>query len=1267
MKILKNAIAVLTAVSVVISPLCIFAAAQKGTIDAYLDFNEKVEFTSSQCVSMVDSGDPMYGNSLLVSPIEQLSYAQRDFSIDESVKNYVVSFDFKAKQTDHIFRMLVRDTNRKDITSVTWEQNGKVVIPMNGQTPYNLSKGATYDGKLNFKEIGYYDSDWHNLTISVNPNGSKTKLYWYYDGEFVLEADTTLTGLSQCSGILKCLYVVSTKNGADCGIASGESLKYDGDEGLLIDNVTVSTYTDNAFYANMRSIGFGSVSASFTEALNTNSDFGSIAVRNTENGEEVSVSNIEHDVSNIIIDFEQPLNPSTEYRIEIPGLKSCMGKELLTDLYFVTGNSEGKTERGTILYDGIGQSSTLEKSKDFLFSIDGEENSDFIIDMYVTVKNPLPSAFYVYLRDESKNMMLASKVTSETGNFSTHYTATNWLNDASVTPEDRGFATVVDAFSQPSPVKLTYVTDNKSRTVSLYVNDEFVMVRSTPISDSRSMKVGGFYIVYNPTEFPDTVITVEDIAVYKPLSTNKVTKFRMFNRDGGECEPYTSKTIATANNAKIYFNCEVDESTLTTDNIKIMTNDVDPDYVIGEYNYDDNYVDINFNSFFTKGAEYTVMCDNLTDKNGSEIQSYSTKFAVSEESGFYIDDVYFSDFSGTEITSDSALPDTVYINAHFVNYTDSDVAVKLSLVSLDDGARYKISETEYIISANTEFSDGTVNVKMPDDTGKANAYAIFTDENNVPYQAALSLNTDDYTNDERYYSYEDVYEGQPNALYYVQILTPHKTEADLHDESAEDIVAARVILRSDENGKIKIPFRIKDSDLSGLYSVKGVFEDGTKIDGSIPVSNPKDAENIIANICSDIQSLDADAAKTNIKKYVTDSSYALKLDYETANAVDNGVTAEFIYNYINGLPDKTVDTDKGLFIVNKALIANAVLTGYADNLYNYGNELEIEKARIAKFDQYSFNNEQFKKAVTAGIKNGGYAIADFDGFNTALYEQFVLKTVKMPDGIDNLKAVMNEFYTEIGVPQNASDNAYIAVSGNDYNNYAALSQAFNAANTTKTPGAGGGGGGASPSGGGVKNVSVSGDYGRINTPTQINKDIFTDIADVDWAKDEIIYLAEKNILNGKSKEIFAPYDNVTRAEMAKLIVNAFLKDEVEQKELPFADVANDSWAYDYIKKAYCAGIINGISSNEFAPDAFITRQDAAVMLYRAAEAFGVEFYAEIEKRFNDENLFADYALDAVNKMYNMGFINGVGDDNFAPYQNTTRAECAKMIYGMLKQ
>ena len=132
-----------------------------------------------------------------------------------------------------------------------------------------------------------------------------------------------------------------------------------------------------------------------------------------------------------------------------------------------------------------------------------------------------------------------------------------------------------------------------------------------------------------------------------------------------------------------------------------------------------------------------------------------------------------------------------------------------------------------------------------------------------------------------------------------------------------------------------------------------------------------------------------------------------------------------------------------------------------------------------------------------------------------------------------------------------------------------------------------------------------------------------------------------------------------------MISGVFLTEE-QSGDNPFSDVSDKDWCCEFIKKAYASGIITGYDDGTFRPNDKITRQDAAVMLYRAAKKFNIEFYAEITKYFADENEFADYASEAISNMYNMGFINGVGDNRFAPNEKTTRAQTAKIIYTMIQ-
>ena len=53
--------------------------------------------------------------------------------------------------------------------------------------------------------------------------------------------------------------------------------------------------------------------------------------------------------------------------------------------------------------------------------------------------------------------------------------------------------------------------------------------------------------------------------------------------------------------------------------------------------------------------------------------------------------------------------------------------------------------------------------------------------------------------------------------------------------------------------------------------------------------------------------------------------------------------------------------------------------------------------------------------------------------------------------------------------------------------------------------------------------------------------------------------------------------------------------------------------------------------------------------------------------FTDETAIADWARPSVDAMAELGIINGYEDGGFHPQDNATRAEAAKIIYGMLQR
>lgn len=240
------------------------------------------------------------------------------------------------------------------------------------------------------------------------------------------------------------------------------------------------------------------------------------------------------------------------------------------------------------------------------------------------------------------------------------------------------------------------------------------------------------------------------------------------------------------------------------------------------------------------------------------------------------------------------------------------------------------------------------------------------------------------------------------------------------------------------------------------------------------------------------------------------------------------------------------------------------------------------------------------------------------------------------------------------------------------------------AGSSSSGGGGGGGGGSVSSTGTVSGGSGGGALAGNNVTTIPDKvtgqeivddllneryeaeNAFSDLGSVVWARDAINALAEKGIVNGKTETTFAPNDNVTRAEFAKMLMGTFGLGGSVYTTSSFNDVSTDAWYFSSVETAYNLGIITGVGNGMFAPDALISRQEMAVMVQRAAKVCGKTPAAVQEATvFADDADIADYAKEAVTELNAAGIINGVSATSFAPLSNATRAQAAKILYSFL--
>lgn len=225
-------------------------------------------------------------------------------------------------------------------------------------------------------------------------------------------------------------------------------------------------------------------------------------------------------------------------------------------------------------------------------------------------------------------------------------------------------------------------------------------------------------------------------------------------------------------------------------------------------------------------------------------------------------------------------------------------------------------------------------------------------------------------------------------------------------------------------------------------------------------------------------------------------------------------------------------------------------------------------------------------------------------------------------------------------------------------------------------GGGGGGGGSRPSGtSGIKisggDVTTSG----ISIPAEPEiipeakeeadkNEFFSDVDKEHWAYQYIASMAEKGIINGFEDNTFKPEESITRAEFAKMIMTG----EIVENSLDaaFDDVDENAWYYDYVCNAASIGLICGVGDGRFLPDENITREEAAVIMYRFAEYRNKSLLPfRMNINFDDEEDISDFAVGSIDALYTAEVINGSDDGNFYPKKSISRAESATMIYNLL--
>lgn len=180
--------------------------------------------------------------------------------------------------------------------------------------------------------------------------------------------------------------------------------------------------------------------------------------------------------------------------------------------------------------------------------------------------------------------------------------------------------------------------------------------------------------------------------------------------------------------------------------------------------------------------------------------------------------------------------------------------------------------------------------------------------------------------------------------------------------------------------------------------------------------------------------------------------------------------------------------------------------------------------------------------------------------------------------------------------------------------------------------------------------------------TTYSKLPFSDVRIADWFYNDVKYVYEKGMMSGTAADVFAPNTTTTRAMIVTILYRLEGSPAVTGTSA-FVDVPAGQWYTDAVNWAAANQIVNGTSATTFAPNASITREQMAAILYRYAQYKGYDVTKKADlSGYSDNSQVSAYAKDALAWANAAKLINGVTNTTLAPQGNATRAQVSAILH-----
>ena len=172
---------------------------------------------------------------------------------------------------------------------------------------------------------------------------------------------------------------------------------------------------------------------------------------------------------------------------------------------------------------------------------------------------------------------------------------------------------------------------------------------------------------------------------------------------------------------------------------------------------------------------------------------------------------------------------------------------------------------------------------------------------------------------------------------------------------------------------------------------------------------------------------------------------------------------------------------------------------------------------------------------------------------------------------------------------------------------------------------------------------------------------FTDVAADAWYADAVQYVYENGLMSGTSETTFSP-DLTTTRGMIVTILYRMENEPTVTSTTAFTDVASDQYYANAVAWAAQNGIVSGTTATTFAPNAAITREQMAAILYRYAQFKGYDVSVKADLSvYTDAAQIGSYATDAMAWANGAQLITGTSATTLTPAGNATRAQVAAIL------